>query len=83
MSTATVCQPHAGLGAGGVGRHPFTLLSTFATAHDASLAELRVETFFPADDASRAVLLAIDAELAAANPARATTPPIAAWRRTA
>jgi transcriptional regulator with XRE-family HTH domain len=61
----------------------FTLLSAFATAHDASLSDLRVETFFPTDDASRAVLLAIDAELTAANPARVTTPPMAAWRRTA
>jgi transcriptional regulator with XRE-family HTH domain len=61
----------------------FTLLSTFATAHDASLSELRVETFFPANDASREVLVAIDAELDAQNPARAAAPPVAAWRRSA
>jgi transcriptional regulator with XRE-family HTH domain len=54
----------------------FTLHSTFATPHDASLAELRVETFFPANEASRAALLALDAELG--SEAR---PPRVAWRR--
>ncbi len=41
----------------------FTLLSTFGTVTDANLAELRVETFFPANEASRALLLSFDAAL--------------------
>ena len=41
----------------------FTLLSTFGTATDANLAELRVETFFPANAASRERLVEIDAAL--------------------
>jgi len=41
----------------------FTLLSTFNTVTDASLAELRVETFFPANESSRALLLSLDAEI--------------------
>jgi transcriptional regulator with XRE-family HTH domain len=60
----------------------FTLLSTFATANDATLSELRVETFFPADDASRAGLLRLDAELNAVAPQRAASGPVAVWRRT-
>ena len=42
----------------------FTLHSNLAVARDATLADLRVETFFPADAATRAALLALDAELA-------------------
>jgi transcriptional regulator with XRE-family HTH domain len=60
----------------------FTLLSTFGTPNDASLAELRVETFFPANDSSRTALLALDSELTQENPSRDATPPLAAWRRT-
>ena len=40
----------------------FTLLSLFGAPTDSSLSELRVETFFPANDASREVLLRIDAD---------------------
>jgi transcriptional regulator with XRE-family HTH domain len=59
----------------------FTLISTFATPNDATLSELRVETFFPANETSRAFLLALDADLNASNPARAGAPPVALWRR--
>jgi transcriptional regulator with XRE-family HTH domain len=45
----------------------FTLLSTFNTVTDASLAELRVETFFPANEASREMLLALDAQIRTAT----------------
>lgn len=38
----------------------FTMMSTFNLPLDATIAELRIETFFPADDASRAFLLALD-----------------------
>jgi transcriptional regulator with XRE-family HTH domain len=41
----------------------FTLQSTFGTVNDATLAEVRVETLFPADQASRDVLLRLDATL--------------------
>ncbi len=59
----------------------FTLISTFATPNDATLSELRVETFFPANEASRAALLALDAQLTQMNPARVDGAPIAVWRR--
>lgn len=59
----------------------FTLHSTFATPNDASIAELRVETFFPADEASREVLVALDAELDNAGPSGADRQLIAAWRQ--
>lgn len=59
----------------------FTLISTFATPNDATLSELRVETFFPANETSRAFLFALDAELNADNPERAGAPPVALWRR--
>jgi transcriptional regulator with XRE-family HTH domain len=59
----------------------FTLISTFATPNDATLSELRVETFFPANETSRAFLLALDAELNTNNPERAGAPPVALWRR--
>lgn len=38
----------------------FTMMSTFNLPLDATIAELRIETFLPADDASRAFLLALD-----------------------
>lgn len=38
----------------------FTMMSTFNLPLDATLAELRIETFLPADDATRAFLLALD-----------------------
>ena len=60
----------------------FTLLSTFGTANDATLSELRVETFFPANDASRSALLRLDAELNAHAPGRTGGAPLAVWRRT-
>jgi hypothetical protein len=41
----------------------FTLHSNLAVAQDATLADLRVETFFPADAATRAALLELDAAL--------------------
>jgi len=40
----------------------FTLLSMFGSPNDSNLSELRVETFFPANEASRELLLAFDAE---------------------
>lgn len=49
----------------GVNVELFTLLSTFGTATDASLVDLRVETFFPANEASRQVLRRLDETLAA------------------
>lgn len=55
--------PTLQLEASGLKVELFTLLSTFTATSDANLAEMRVETFFPADDASRAVLLALDDEL--------------------
>lgn len=42
----------------------FTLHSNLAVARDATLADLRVETFFPADATTRAALLALDGDLA-------------------
>jgi transcriptional regulator with XRE-family HTH domain len=59
----------------------FTLISNFASPNDATLSELRVETFFPTNEASRAVLLALDTELTKSNPRRAESDPIAVWRR--
>ncbi|MEE4384157.1 MAG: helix-turn-helix transcriptional regulator [Pseudomonadales bacterium] len=41
----------------------FTLHSNLAVAQDATLADLRVETFFPADAATRTALLELDAAL--------------------
>ena len=41
----------------------FTLLSMFGSPNDSSLSELRVETFFPANEPSRELLLKFDAEL--------------------
>ncbi|MCP5185718.1 MAG: helix-turn-helix transcriptional regulator [Pseudomonadales bacterium] len=41
----------------------FTLVSSFAASHDAHLSDLRVETFFPADEGSREILLAMDAAI--------------------
>lgn len=38
----------------------FTMMSSFNLPLDATIAELRIETFLPADDASRAFLLALD-----------------------
>lgn len=38
----------------------FTMMSTFNLPLDATIAELRIETFLPADDASRAFLMALD-----------------------
>ena len=58
----------------------FTLISSFGTPTDATLAELRVETFFPANARSRTILESIDADLSSANPSRATALPLAAWR---
>lgn len=45
----------------------YSLHSSFATPMDTTLAQLRIETFFPADTASREALLAIDAGLAPAQ----------------
>jgi len=59
----------------------FSLISTFGTPNDATLSELRVETFFPASDASRSVLLAIDDALERAHPGRAEAGPLALWRQ--
>jgi hypothetical protein len=58
----------------------FTLHSNLAVAQDATLADLRVETFFPADAATRAALLELDAALPSS--AR-SAPPAARAARTA
>ncbi|NJN51292.1 MAG: helix-turn-helix transcriptional regulator [Gammaproteobacteria bacterium] len=55
----------------------FSLISSFGTPNDATLSELRVETFFPADDASRNALLSLTGD--AARPPR-VAPAFAAWR---
>jgi len=34
----------------------FSVLTTFGTAQDAALQELRIESFFPADEATRVIL---------------------------
>lgn len=47
---------------GGLKIELFTLLSMFGSPNDSSLSELRVETFFPANEASRELLLRFDAE---------------------
>ena len=51
------------LARGGMEVELFTLLSAFGTATDASLDALRVETFFPANAASRQLLLELDAAI--------------------
>ena len=43
----------------------FSLLSQVASPTDIHLGELRLETFLPADEATRAALLALDADIAA------------------
>ncbi len=48
---------------GGLKIELFTLLSMFGSPNDASLSELRVETFFPANEASRELLLSFDAQV--------------------
>lgn len=58
----------------------FTLMSVFGTPNDATLSELRIETFCPADDATRALLLAIDAEIHQQDPLSRNALPIAQWR---
>lgn len=58
----------------------FSLISTFGTPNDATLAELRVETFFPADEHSRETLLAIDAALGESQRGHTSAVPFAAWR---
>ncbi|MFU8817520.1 MAG: helix-turn-helix domain-containing protein [Pseudomonadales bacterium] len=73
--------PTLALARDGMEMELFTLHSAFATPNDATLAELRVETFFPANEASRAALLALDAELRGADPQAAQRPPLVAWRR--
>lgn len=45
----------------------FTMVSTFNFPLDATIAELRVETFFPADEATRAYLLAMDETVGSAT----------------
>ncbi|MCC5886559.1 MAG: helix-turn-helix transcriptional regulator [Gammaproteobacteria bacterium] len=45
----------------------FTMMSSFNLPLDATIAELRIETFLPADDASRAFLLALDRSAEAAR----------------
>lgn len=72
--------PTLSLSRDGVDLELFTLHSAFATPNDATLAELRVETFFPANDASRTVLLALDAQLRSADPRVGQRPPMVAWR---
>ena len=57
----------------------FSLLSTFATANDATLSDLRVETFFPANEVSRAALSSLDEALRGRPSA---SPDAGAWRRT-
>jgi transcriptional regulator with XRE-family HTH domain len=44
------------LGAGGVSLSLFSMISTFGTAQDVTTDELRIESFFPADEASAALL---------------------------
>ena len=46
----------------------FSLLSQVASPTDIHLGELRLETFLPADEATRAALLALDADIAADQP---------------
>jgi transcriptional regulator with XRE-family HTH domain len=41
----------------------FTIVSTFEEPLDATLSDLRIETFFPADEETRAILYDIDASL--------------------
>lgn len=38
------------------GSAPHSVISTFGAPHDVTLAELALETFLPADDATRAAL---------------------------
>ncbi|MDZ7783843.1 MAG: hypothetical protein U5K56_13205 [Halioglobus sp.] len=45
----------------------FTMVSTFNFPLDATIAELRVETFFPADEATRAYLVAMDEAMGSAT----------------
>lgn len=48
----------------GVAISLFTMMSTFNLPLDATIAELRIETFLPADDATRALLMALDESVA-------------------
>ena len=45
----------------------FTLISQLSNPRDTTLAELRIETFLPVDDATRHTLNAIDAQISAAK----------------
>ena len=52
------------MGAGEMSLSMFSMISTFGTPHDVTTDELRVETFFPADAASEALLRTLAASAA-------------------
>ncbi len=54
----------------------FTMMSTFNLPLDATVAELRIETFLPADAASRAFLMALDESVHGAGSQRAMSPTV-------